>query len=337
MSTDQLMNALIVPSQGADFVPGQYKKPSPNDDQLLIKVVSVGVNPVDWLMQSYGLFISEYPIVLGCDVAGVVESIGKSVTRFKVGDNVFAYTGLGRPGRGTFAEFCVSQEKQTWHRPDTLTPQEAATFPVGLLTAALGIYDKLSVELLPKTYSGEPFLVWGGASGVGLFAIQLAKLSGFHVLAVASEKNFDLLRSFGASEVFDYRDNTVVEKIKSAAGGKLRHALDCASPESTQKCASILASDGPAYLAFTTPGFSADSAPSHVKATMVDLGVAPESPSGAQFLERLHEVFHPYISSGQLKPLPIWQFPDGWQGIIDGLKASKEKRVSGQKVVVNVV
>jgi len=271
----------------------------------------------------------------GCDVAGVVESVGKSVKRFKAGDQVFAYTGLGRPGRGTFAQYCVVHEKQTWSRPESLTPQQASTFPVALLTSALAIYYYLDVENVPRNYHGEPFLVWGASSAVGLFAVQLARLSGFHVIATASDKNFDLVRSFGASDVFDYRDPTVADKIKGVTGGKLRRAFDCVSPQSATTCISLLTSEGPAFVASTT-GFGADPVPSNVHASRVDLGTAPENPEGVQRLEHLNQYFEPLIHSGQLKPLPIWQFADGWQGIIEGLKASKEKRVSGQKVVVNV-
>jgi len=336
MSSDQSMNALVLNAKGGEFTAGHYKKPTPTDPQVLIKVVSVSINPVDWIMAAYGIFITEYPIVLGCDVAGVVESVGKDVTRFKVGDQVFAYTGLGRPGRGTFAEYCVSHEKQTWHKPDNLTPQEVATFPVGLLTAASGFYEHLHVEHLPKTYNGEPFLVWGAASAVGLFAVQLGKLSGFRVIATASEKNFDLVRTYGASEVFDYRDATVVDKItKALTGGKLRRAFDAVSPESAAICASLLTTEEQTYLSATTL-IKPDSFPAHVRATRVDLGTSPDEPEGIKKLEKLNEYLEPLIRSGQLKPLPIWQFEDGWQGIIDGLKASKEKKVSGQKVVVNV-
>jgi len=334
--THQLMDALVLNEKGGDFVPGHYPKPVPSDDQVLVKVTAVSVNPVDWVMAAYGIFISEYPIVLGCDAAGVVESVGKNVKRFKAGDQVFAYTGLGRPGRGTFAHYCVVHEKQTWSRPESLTPQQAATFPVALLTPALALHYYLDVENLPHNYKGEPFLVWGASSAVGLFAVQLAHLSGFNVIATASDKNFDLVRSFGASHVFDYRDPAVADKIKAVAGGNLRRALDCVSAQSAATCISLLTSEGPAFVASTT-GFGNDPVPANVRATRVDLGTAPENPEGVQRLEHLNHYFEPLIHSGQLKPLPIWQFADGWQGIIDGLKASKEKKVSGQKVVVNIV
>eukprot|EP01099_Mayorella_cantabrigiensis_P005693 TRINITY_DN461_c0_g1_i1.p1 TRINITY_DN461_c0_g1~~TRINITY_DN461_c0_g1_i1.p1 ORF type:complete len:336 (+),score=85.97 TRINITY_DN461_c0_g1_i1:90-1097(+) len=335
MSSDQLINALLVNEKGGQFTPGQTKKPVPSDEQLLVKVSNISVNPVDWVMAAYGIFITEYPAVLGCDGAGVVESVGKNVTRFKSGDKIFAYTGLGKPGRGTFAEYFVVSEKQAWAIPENLTPQEAVTFPVCLLTAALAVHQNFKIEFLPKTYPGESFLVWGASSGVGLFAVQLAKLSGFHVVATASDKNFELVRKFGADEVFDYRDTNAAEKIKAATAGKLQYAFDCVSPQSSAICASVLRTEGEAFLASTT-GFTSDPVPANVKAERVDLGLAPDQPEGVKLLERLNHYFEPLIRSGQLKPLPIWQFPDGWQGIIDGLQASKDKKVSGQKIVVNL-
>lgn len=159
------------------------QKPAPKDHQIIIKVRAASVNPLDWRMKS------NHP---GVDVAGEVESTGKSVTRFKPGDAVFGV------GRGAFAEYACAPESKLVLKPESMTFEQAASVPVAGLTALQGLREK------GKLQRGQKLLINGAAGGIGTFAVQIAKSMGADVTAVCSERNVDMVRSLGADRVIDY-------------------------------------------------------------------------------------------------------------------------------------
>ena len=160
----------------------------------------------------YHFLIKEYPIVLGCDGAGVVDAVGEGVTKVEVGDEVASFPGLGAPGRGTFAEYFVTEEANVLKRPKDVSFEEMTTYPVGTLTACLGLYEQLKLPLPSEAQPKDEYFlvwllghlacmlrdsrfvwqVWGGSSGVGSMVVQLAALSGYKVIATASKRNFDV-------------------------------------------------------------------------------------------------------------------------------------------------
>jgi NADPH:quinone reductase-like Zn-dependent oxidoreductase len=178
------------------------KKPVPNDDQVLIKVRAASVNPLDWhfmegtpyIMRAMGVGLRKPKDPrLGVDYAGTVEAVGKNVTQFKPGDDVFGGKG------GTFAEYvCARADKAIVLKPANLTFEQAASVPIAAITALQGLRDKGKIQ------PGQKVLINGASGGVGTFAVQIAKSFGAEVTGVCSTRNLDLVRSLGADHVIDY-------------------------------------------------------------------------------------------------------------------------------------
>src|SRR5213595_692247 len=180
----------------------EIEKPTPADDQLLIKVRAASVNPLDWhfiegtpyFMRAMGVGLRKPKDTrLGVDFAGTVEAIGKNVTKFKPGDEVFG----GRTG--AFAEYvCVREARAVAVKPASVTFEQAASVPIAGITALQGVRDKGKVQ------PGQKVLINGASGGVGTFAVQIAKYLGADVTGVCSTRNLDLVRSIGADHVIDY-------------------------------------------------------------------------------------------------------------------------------------
>jgi len=173
-------------------------RPEPKDDQILVRVIAAGVNPVDGLIRS-GMFAKEtraFPIILGGDIAGVVEKVGSKVAKFKPGDPVFAYVSLDNSGG--YAQYALVTEREAAAKPKSLTHAEAAAVPIVAMTAWQALIDTAKLE------SGQTLLIHGGSGGVGSFAIQIAKARGANVIATASTANQDFLKQLGADVTIDY-------------------------------------------------------------------------------------------------------------------------------------
>jgi NADPH:quinone reductase-like Zn-dependent oxidoreductase len=177
------------------------EKPTPNDDQLLIKVHAAAVNPLDWhfvrgmpyVMRLQAGLRKPKVVQVGVDFAGTVEAVGRNVTQFKAGDEVFG----GKTG--AFAQYlCVRADRAVVPKPAGVTFEQAAAVPIAAVTALQGLRDKGRVQ------PGQKVLINGASGGVGTFAVQLAKTFGAEVTGVCSTKNLDLVRSLGADRVIDY-------------------------------------------------------------------------------------------------------------------------------------
>ena len=174
-------------------------QPEPKQDQLRIRVIAAGVNPVDGMIRS-GMLDKEgrrtFPIILGGDISGVVEKVGSEITRFKPGDPVFAYVSLDNSGG--YAQYAVVTEREAAPKPKSLTYVEAAAVPIVALTAWQALIDTAKLK------AGQTVLIHGGSGGVGSFAIQIAKAHGAKVIATASTANQELLKQLGADVAIDY-------------------------------------------------------------------------------------------------------------------------------------
>src|SRR5437763_4412339 len=178
------------------------EKPTPADDQLLVRVRAASVNPYDWhfvegtpkIMRLMGVGLRKPKETrLGVDFAGTVEAVGKSVTTFKPGDDVFGGKG------GAFAEYvCRRAEGAVALKPANITFQQGASVNIAGITALQGLRDKGKVQ------PGQKVLINGASGGVGTFAVQIAKSFGADVTGVCSTRNVDLVRSLGADRVIDY-------------------------------------------------------------------------------------------------------------------------------------
>jgi NADPH:quinone reductase-like Zn-dependent oxidoreductase len=179
----------------------KVEKLLPNDNQVLVKVRAAAANPLDWhyirgtpyVMRVLGVgFSKPKDPRLGVDLAGVVEAVGKNVTQFKPGDEVFG------TGRGAFGEYARSSQNRIALKPANISFEQAAAVPVAGLTALQGLRDHA------KLHQGQKVLINGASGGVGTFAVQIAKAFGADVTGVCSTRNVELVRSIGADHVIDY-------------------------------------------------------------------------------------------------------------------------------------
>jgi NADPH:quinone reductase-like Zn-dependent oxidoreductase len=198
-SVKPTMKAIVIHEYGGPEVL-KYEdipQPEPKDNQLLIRVIAAGVNPVDGMIRS-GMFKGNraFPIILGGDVAGVVEKVGSKITKFKVGDPVFAYVSLDNSGG--YAQYALVTEREAAPKPKSLTYVEAAAVPIVAMTAWQALVDTA------KLNANQTVLIHGGSGGVGSFAIQIAKTRGAKVIATASTANQDFLKQLGADVAIDY-------------------------------------------------------------------------------------------------------------------------------------
>lgn len=199
MNSNATNKAAIIPEKFAKFIVKETSIYEPTGSELLIKVHSAAVNPVDYKIQEKGRFFDDFPRVLGSDVAGVVEDVGPEQKRFKKGDKVFSFVPIfmakgGITDYGAFQQYTLSQEHATAILPEGTSFDSASTIPLALSTAADGFYDFLGLDLPQKDpkSKGEWLLVWGGASSVGQYAIQLAVASGYKVVTTASKSGLPI-------------------------------------------------------------------------------------------------------------------------------------------------
>jgi NADPH:quinone reductase-like Zn-dependent oxidoreductase len=177
----------------------EIEKPAPNDNQVLVKVRAASLNPLDLTIRGTVLLRPLFGLRkpkqtrLGVDYSGTVEAVGKNVTQFKAGDEVFG----GK--NGALAEYvCALADRAVVPKPANVTFEQAAAVPVAAITALQGLRDKGKIQ------SGQRVLVNGASGGVGTFAVQIAKSFGAEVTGVCSTRNVDLVRSIGADHVVDY-------------------------------------------------------------------------------------------------------------------------------------
>jgi NADPH:quinone reductase-like Zn-dependent oxidoreductase len=182
----------------------EIDRPAPQADEVLVKVHAAGANAADWhLLRGAPLFArleTGFPkpkhTILGADVAGRVEAVGRNVTRFQPGDEVFGDT--FQCGWGGFAEYVRVHQERLAAKPPQLTFEEAAAVPLAAFTALQGLRDAGQIQ------AGQQVLINGASGGVGSFAVQMAKTFGAEVTAVSSTRNLDLVRSIGADHAIDY-------------------------------------------------------------------------------------------------------------------------------------
>jgi NADPH:quinone reductase-like Zn-dependent oxidoreductase len=181
------------------LVDEEIARPEPAADEVLIQVHATGVNPVDWkIVEGFGegWLGHSIPHTLGCEVAGVVAAVGSEAKKIQTGDAVFAYTSLAR--EGAYAEYVIAKESEVAAKPAALDFINAAALAVGTLTSWQAIFDHAGLS------AGQKILIHAASGGVGSMAVQLAKAKGAYVIATASARNADFVKSLGADEVIDY-------------------------------------------------------------------------------------------------------------------------------------
>ena len=180
--------------------------------EILVKVKTAGVNPVDWkIREGYikDLFPYEFPIILGWDAAGIVEQAGPEVTLFKEGDEIFAYCRKPMVQGGAYAEYIVLEEEHAAIKPKNTSFEEAASIPLAALTAYQSLFDAAKLQ------SGETVLIHAAAGGVGGFGVQLARDRGATVWGTASGHSSEYVQDLGGDRVVDYSQVDFRETVRS--------------------------------------------------------------------------------------------------------------------------
>lgn len=192
---------------------GEMDEPTPRDDEVLIRVHAVSVNPIDTYVRSGVIeFELPQPYIIGCDAAGVVEAVGNGVQHFSVGDRVWCTNQslLGR--QGTFAEKIAVSADWCFPLPDQVCFEDAAACALVAVTAHLGLYREAMLE------AGETILVIGGSGGVGSMVVQMAKATGARVIATAgSDEKCLRAKALGADVVINYNNESIEEAVKREA------------------------------------------------------------------------------------------------------------------------
>ncbi|KIJ54539.1 hypothetical protein M422DRAFT_58074 [Sphaerobolus stellatus SS14] len=367
-----LQKALILPVKQGDFQLVSISRPVPTKGEVLVKLHAIALNPSDWKIRKLGIVIQEYPTILGSDAAGTVEDVGEEVTQFKKGDRIL-YQGFWNVHQGTFQQYATVSAEVVAKIPPNLTFEQAATIPLGLATAAAGLYVSSSGYEVPSidnkdsesrykdqklvfggaglrppweggdgAYKGKAFVVLGGASSVGQYVIQLARLAGFSpIVSTASPHNETHLKSIGATHVIDRNAETLLEEIKvvliSVTGTPTANIVfDAVSAESSQLLGWKLLEDSGILVLVQPPhdGFKNILVTDHI-AHEKNWVLAFGNPHINRDLGKvLYKHLEGLLESGKIVPNRVEIIPGGLNGIVPGLERMAEGKVSGVKLIV---
>ncbi|KAF2235712.1 GroES-like protein [Viridothelium virens] len=315
--------------------------PKPGAGEVAIKNAAVAINPVDWKIQDYGIFIQHYPNILGCDVAGEVHEVGEGVTHLKKGDRVLGHALnllTGKPENSGFQLYTVTPAAVAAVIPSSISFHQASVLPLAISTAAVGLYKILKLPLPPASASSAPnvgsngvLVVWGGSGSVGCVTTQLAKASGLAVVATASKKNFKFVEEMGAQKVVDYNSGDVVKDVVAAVkelGGSFKGVYECIGGEPTKTCVQIAHVLGGGPVATALPGQGVEG---------TEDVFAPSITQDTCFVKAFWGEFVPAaLADGRLKAKPD---PIVIKGGLDALQQGVDKQrqgVSAAKVVVDL-
>lgn len=267
--------ALWITSRRGSFTVGTAPYTRPGADEVVVRNRAVAINPLDMLMPVIGDIVFpwlRYPAVLGTDVAGEVVEVGENVTRFRVGDRVIGHAvgvekARNNPAEGAFQTYTLLVVHMVSPIPDNLPFEKAVVLPLGLSTAASGLFQQDLLALDPPSMipvpSNRTILIWGGSTSVGSNAIQLAVAAGYEVVTTCSSHNFDYVLALGARKAFDYNRTGVVQEIVDELATREVSGAFAIGVGSTRACIDIMGHCiGKRFVAIASPTVSFDGLPS---------------------------------------------------------------------------
>jgi NADPH:quinone reductase-like Zn-dependent oxidoreductase len=324
-----------------------------SDSEILVKVRAVALNATDF---KHIDAISPPDCVVGCDYAGVVHKVGKGAAkRWKVGDRVAGAVHGGLfPDRGSFAEYLKTDADLAWRVPETIDDAAATTYGVSAVTAVLALegrlgFPKVETLLQPDRADANEdniIFVYAGSTCAGLSVIQLAKAYGWKVVTTASPHSFELVKSYGADAVYNYRDEHVVSEI-ARSYPNIRLAVDCFSEgKSTKICDTVIGTKGGQVVTLlpstkpTIPTIKHELIMAYTVFGHEFHWLPPVGPkfaavpSDREMLVRFYEGL-PRLTN-VLRPLPVTLETGGMDAILPGLQKLRDGKVSGSKLVIEL-
>lgn len=295
----------------------ELDKPQPASNEVLIKISYAGVNPVDWkicLGAIKDLLPHQFPVVLGWDAAGTVDSVGDAVSGYQVGDSVYAYCRKTTVQSGTYAEYIAVDANALAKVPAGITLQQAAGIPLVALTAWQSLFDFADLK------AGQTVLIHAGAGGVGSIAIQLAKWRGAYVYTTASAANHAYVKSLGADVVIDYNEHDFVSVMKRCEPGGVDVVYDTVGDDIQIRSFEVVKKGG-VLVSIVAPPAEDKAQQYSIKAGFVF--VAPNT----QQLQKLSEL----IEQGVVKPVETQVMP--LEQAVSALQQIQTRHVRGKIVL----
>lgn len=342
-----VQKALVVTAPKEARLVKDRRFPALRDDYILVKTVSVALNPTDW---KHVQFRATPGALVGCDYSGIVEKVGKDVKKpFKKGDRICgAAHGCNTTNHedGSFAEYIMVKGDVQMHIPDNLSFQEAATLGIGVYTVGQGLYQSLELALPTQPIKEKtPVLIYGGSTATGTLAIQFAKLSGYTVITTCSPRNFELVKKLGADQVYDYNDPNAAAQVREYTQNSLKLVFDTISLEGSARfCDNALSTEGGEYSALLPIKINRENVNDRSTLGYTVMGEAftkgetsfPAKPQDKEFAEQFTSIAQKLVGEKKIQVHPVKLLPGGLGGIVGGLQSMMEGKVSGEKLVYNV-
>ncbi|KAH7921663.1 GroES-like protein [Leucogyrophana mollusca] len=335
--------ALFLTQKSGSFSVDSVDVPFPRPGELLVRVHSIGLNPVDWKIQAAGLWVEEYPAILGHEVAGTVEVVGEGVSGFAKGDRVFhECTTDSDKRKAAFQQFVIVPASIAAKLPDNVSFDQAASLSVGIATAVIPLYSQPTIGIGYQApwdsgrgkYQGQPFLVLGGSSSVGQYVIQFARLSGFSpIITTASPHNVAHLQSLGATHVIDRSlpFSTISKDITKITTVPINIVYDAVSHEDTQQGGyDILATGGHLVVTLPPSVTPKEGDYKHIIPVTGNFHVLENLDFGAIVCQHLPKL----LADRDILANTVEVVPGGLNGIVPGLEMLKDNLVSAKKLVV---
>lgn len=343
-----MSNRGVIAIEGGKSAIQEIPIPKLRDDYVLVKVKAVALNPTDW---KHIAFLSPPGAKAGCDYAGTVEEVGSAVTAsFKKGDRIAGFVHGGNAvyhEDGAFSNYITAKGDVQIKIPDNLSFEEASTIGVSFLTVGQALYQSLGWPLPSEGKFDGTLLIYGGSTATGAIAIQFAKLSGAKVVVTASPKNFDYVKSLGADAAFDYNSPTCSEDIKKWSNGEVTNAFDCISEgSSTDITVGAMSTSSPGTYT-NLLSVKGENIPKNItnKSTLAYTAVGesfewpnmkfPAQPENFEFGKKFMEISRQLLADGKVKvhKPSVNKYGEGLEGVVKGMDAMKEGKVSGEKLV----
>ncbi|PYI24005.1 GroES-like protein [Aspergillus japonicus CBS 114.51] len=351
MSLPTTYKAAVVPAPHAQHTIEDRSLPALEANQVAIKITATAVNPVDWKIRDYNVFLKSYPAVLGSDAAGEIVAVGSNVSSHTVGDRVFFQGIIGNYPASTFQQYCVMPAELVSHTPRNISDDQAAGISLASLAVVTGFYDKTGHAIGPAPWAeggaeagkGKAIAILGGSSSVGQYAIQFARLSGFErIITNAGAAHQEFLKGLGAHVVLDRQSATAQDFVAAAGEGvKLSYVYDAISIKETQKLGVEIAqaTQGAAQAVVTVQLVDQEAAalgeskePKVAVKQILGLGSSPALRHVSEPMVKALGGEDGWIAKGLFVPNRVRLIPGGIGAVEEALKTNKEG-VSGEKVV----